>query len=292
MSEFIECNAGQYIPSNLKLFKADLLRLGKTNDGGYVVDVKSLESSTILISFGYGHEFTFEEDYLSKMAGYKILRKVLLFDGSISLFSVVKTLLINLFKFPYRYIKNTEKNYLSTSFKNLSNFFRLILNSHVKFSSQYIGSGKNQISLQSIITSNQKVFLKMDIEGNEYNWLLNTSENDLLSFKQIVMEFHGINDNSWGASYQQKFECFKKLSNTHYLIHIHGNNCGHLFKYEDFTFPVTPEITLVNKNKYKIGNPLSIFGFSISTHKIILNILSFFTTSIVIKSYKYDPSFD
>ena len=64
----------------------------------------------------------------------------------------------------------------------------------------------------------------MDIEGSEYNWLLNTKEEDLLSFKQITMELHGINDDSWGATYSQKVECLKKLANTHYLIHIHGNN--------------------------------------------------------------------
>ena len=38
------------------------------------------------------------------------------------------------------------------------------------------------------------------------------------------MEFHGINDNSWGALYNDKINCFKKLSTTHYLVHIHGNN--------------------------------------------------------------------
>lgn len=64
----------------------------------------------------------------------------------------------------------------------------------------------------------------MDIEGGEYAWITSLSEHHLLKFHQIVIEFHGIHDNSWGATYQTKIDCLAKLAKTHYLVHAHGNN--------------------------------------------------------------------
>ena len=39
----------------------------------------------------------------------------------------------------------------------------------------------------------------MDIEGGEYPWLLSIDSNKLNKIKQIVIEFHGITNNSWGV---------------------------------------------------------------------------------------------
>ena len=83
----------------------------------------------------------------------------------------------------------------------------------------------------------------MDIESSEYLWILSLNENQLKKFKQIVIEFHGINDNSWNVNLDDKLHCFKKLSNTHYAVHIHGNNFGPLTD----NIPDTVEITYVRK---------------------------------------------
>jgi hypothetical protein len=79
-------------------------------------------------------------------------------------------------------------------------------------------------NLSHLINTYNNIFLKMDIEGCEYPWLLSLTDDNLKKIKQIVIEFHGINDDSWNAKYNDKLECFKKLFNTHYLIHAHGNN--------------------------------------------------------------------
>ena len=39
----------------------NLIRLGKKNDGGYVVSKKSLESGNCLLTFGMCNEWSFEE---------------------------------------------------------------------------------------------------------------------------------------------------------------------------------------------------------------------------------------
>ena len=48
----------------------------------------------------------------------------------------------------------------------------------------------------------------MDIEGCEYPWLLSLENSKLQKFKQIVLEFHGINDDSWNTIHLDKIECF------------------------------------------------------------------------------------
>jgi hypothetical protein len=95
-------------------------------------------------------------------------------------------------------------------------------------------------------TSNyNNIFLKMDIEGSEYPWILSLNENQLKKFKQIVIEFHGINDDSWNTQLSDKIKCFEKLSNTHYAVHIHGNNHGPLTE----NIPDTVEITYIRKDQ-------------------------------------------
>ena len=86
----------------------------------------------------------------------------------------------------------------------------------------------------------------MDIEGCEYDWLLSLSEENLSKFKQIVIEFHGINDDSWGKNYDKKIECLKLLSNTHYIIHAHGNNCSGTQN----NIPDVIELTYLRKNYF------------------------------------------
>lgn len=162
------------------------IRLGNKHDGGYVIGLIDGEYDCY-ISAGVSDEESFSRDFIKYYNMNK--NNSFAFDGTI----------IN---YPKQYTED-----ITFIRKNINSFF----------------DSKNA-NLLFFMKNFKNIFLKMDIEGSEYNWLLNTSENDLLSFKQIVMEFHGINDNSWGASYNDKINCFKKLSNTHYMVHIHGNN--------------------------------------------------------------------
>ncbi len=162
------------------------IRLGNNFDGGYVIGLVE-GNYDCYISAGVSNEESFSRDFINY---YNMNNNnSFAFDGTITQYPVHYTNKITFIK------------------KNINSFY----------------NSKNA-NLLYFMKTYKNIFLKMDIEGSEYKWLLNTSENDLLSFKQIVIEFHGINDNSWGAPYNLKQECLKKLSNTHYLIHIHGNN--------------------------------------------------------------------
>lgn len=72
-------------------------------------------------------------------------------------------------------------------------------------------------NLKEYIKDNNNIFLKMDIEGSEFNWLDSMTENELQKFNQIVIEVH------WPFDIY-RMSTLAKLNKTHYIIHIHGNN--------------------------------------------------------------------
>ena len=126
----------------------------------------------------------------------------------------------------------------------------------------YINSEKIT-NLKPYIQNYKNIFLKMDIEGSEFNWIDSMSLEDLNCFSQIVMEIH------WPFD---KYRCdmLKKLNQTHYIIHIHGNNycdrdipkhlpSGRTYdgtltinhpNYSSIKLPEVFEITYVRKNNF------------------------------------------
>jgi hypothetical protein len=101
-------------------------------------------------------------------------------------------------------------------------------------------------NLDFLLDKYNTIFLKMDIEGGEYPWLLQIDESQLQKFKQIVIEFHGITDDNWGCTYDNKIKCLEKLSKTHYIIHAHGNNHADVVN----DIPDVIELTYVNKTYF------------------------------------------
>jgi hypothetical protein len=108
------------------------------------------------------------------------------------------------------------------------------------------------------------IFLKMDIEGGEYPWLLQLKESELRKFKQIVMEVHGITNDGFNCPLDDKIKCLEKLSRTHYLVHAHGNNHSIVVN----NIPNVMELTYVGKKYFdfipklnKVPLPIKDFDF-------------------------------
>jgi hypothetical protein len=107
-------------------------------------------------------------------------------------------------------------------------------------------SGENTeatTNLDFLTNKYKDIFLKMDIEGGEYPWIKTA---DLNPFKQIVIEFHGINDDGWGTNLEDKKKCLEKLNETHYIVHAHGNNFGPV----NGSMPNVLELTYIRKNYF------------------------------------------
>jgi hypothetical protein len=168
----------------------DKTRLGRNNDGGYVI--AELEGGyECYISAGISDEESFSRDFINKYDMNKL--NSFGFDGTIQ-------------HYPRRYT------------------------SKISFIKKNIGgiNDDTHTTMGILIEKYDNIFLKMDIEGGEYPWLRWISEEQLNKFKQIVIEFHGITDDGWGCEYPDKVTCLEKLSKTHYIVHAHGNNYGPL----------------------------------------------------------------
>ena len=183
------------------------IRLGNNYDGGYVI--ANIPDYDCYVSAGVSDEESFSMDFINKFEMNRFNSYA--FDGTIE-------------KYPYNYTKNItfiKKNIGANASENIAN-------------------------LGYIMENYNNIFLKMDIEGCEYEWIQSLNSQQLNKFKQLVIEFHGINDDSWNTLYQDKINCIKKINETHYLFHVHGNNYSKTINF----IPDTIEVTYVRKDLF------------------------------------------
>ena len=186
------------------------IRCGTNSDGGYVI--ANLDGGyDCYISAGISNEESFSRDFINKYDIHK--NDSYGFDGTID-------------NYPYHYTENIQ--FIK---KNINHF-----------------NDDNNTNLSFLTDTYHNIFLKIDIEGGEYPWLLHIDETQLNKFKQIVIEFHGITNNEWGCNYNDKVKCLEKLSKTHYIVHAHGNNHGPVLN----NIPDVIELTYVNKNYFNL----------------------------------------
>ena len=89
----------------------------------------------------------------------------------------------------------------------------------------------------------------MDIEGSEWEVLANTVS--LESFKQIVIEFHGLQQLINLDNFVKIASALQKLHRTHAPIHLHANNYVPVAVIGNCLVPDVIEVTYLNRSKYK-----------------------------------------
>ena len=220
--------------------KTNLIRLGRDNDGGYVIAKESIEKSDALIGFGISDDWSFEKNFREKKNV-----SIMCFDNSVNLTFWLK-----------RYIKDLIDLLLlrNNPFKIFLNFFTyfqylvFFSQKNVIHEKKYIapikqlcpGLKKNSITdLNEIqIKYNLKnFFLKIDIEGSEYRILDQILENEK-NLTGLVIEFHDCD------YHHKKIEKFIKDCNLE-LVHIHVNNYGLIDKFDR---PTVLELTFSPKD--------------------------------------------
>lgn len=219
----------------------DLIRVGRDNDGGYLVSEQSIFDSEMLLSAGIAWDFSFEKQYI-----HLTNNTIKCFDHTINIkhyfFTWFGILLQRLLFF-----SNLKK--IRSAFIKLLNpikFKKFIKNKKVNFFKIGLGIGDSRyMSLKDIInkfTKNEKIFLKIDIEGDEYRLI-----NDLLKFSNriagLIIEFHYVD-----IHLDRIIDFVKKIDLT--LVHTHINNAGPIIEKK---IPTLIELTFA-KNPKKIGD--------------------------------------
>jgi len=96
------------------------------------------------------------------------------------------------------------------------------------------------------------LLLKMDIEGSEWETLKNTESKTLNMFRQIVVEFHWLENIFNDQYYETALEVLHKLSETHFVLNAHPNNNGDTLIVENLLFPGVIEVSYLRRESYEI----------------------------------------
>jgi Methyltransferase FkbM domain len=93
------------------------------------------------------------------------------------------------------------------------------------------------------------LILQMDIEGAEYQILLESPDELLAKFRVIVIEFHHLNRLYEVMGFDLIDLTFRKLLKQFYIGHIHPNNCRMPIDHFGYSVPPVMEFTFVRKDR-------------------------------------------
>lgn len=210
-----------------------LARIGNPNDGGYVVPLDAVTAANALLSFGLSHDWTFERDFKKRNPN----ALVHCYDHTVSLRTA--------FQYSAGQLLRSIVLFRASAFRKAFTwidyplFFRA---DRIHFKQRiWRDRQNNSATIEDAfnrLPAKCQVFVKMDIEGGEYRVL-----DDLLRHSQdivaMAVEFHDVDILSGPFN-----SLIEKIKRDFYIVHIHGNNMGGM---APFHFPMTPEITFLNK---------------------------------------------
>lgn len=150
-------------------FQNDLVKLGGSGDGSYVV-TKSLENCNVLLSPGIGKSIFFDLEIAARGL------KVFMTDGTVSTFPPIPPRLKDSFD-----LQNL----------NISRY-------------ESLGSIEFNNWFDKCISTKDRVLLQMDVEGSELCTLEHLSPQNLSKIKLLVLEIHGFHFTS-KANYLGEF---------------------------------------------------------------------------------------
>lgn len=189
------------------------IRLGQAYDGGYVL-LDDFAKDVRVYSFGIANDVSFEKE---------------LADRGLQIFMHDHTIM---------HLPETHENF----------HFNKMGISHMDEPENH------KLSLKTLLENNgdlgnNRLILKMDVEGAEWDFIMNTSSEILNQFLQITFELHRLTDDKNEAKI---LDSLNKLSKTHQAVWIHANNFGHIEKAEEgLEIPAYIEITYINKSVYQ-----------------------------------------
>ena len=230
----------------------DLIRIGHTADGGYLVP-DDLENIKACFSIGYGGVSVFEE-----MLGIRYDIKAFI-AGRVG--NIMETPLDRFVKWLRRLIRRKSK------------IFRFDL--ELDFENKFVGKENNltTIKLEDWIQkkwgldSTEDLILQMDIEGAELDVLMNTSSDVLRKFRIIIIEFHRMKFFDLSIFLQFK-SVFDKILEDFCVAHIHPNNSSTRFLYQGIEILSTMEFTFIRKDRVLPDNRKLVFPHKLDSRSL------------------------
>ncbi len=191
------------------------IRVGKHNDGGYVIRDTRLNDLKAVYSFGIASDVSFESHFAKK-----INIPVHMYDHT---------------------IKGLPEEHPNYRWEKLG-----ICGSSTK--DPALMTLKELFERNGHTPGMGDMVLKIDVEGYEWEVFPELDNDILSSFDQIALEFHHMLDPNRRAAI---LDTLKKINETHCLVHLHGNNATPAYRLEDCNIPDLLEATYLKKSAYK-----------------------------------------
>ncbi len=175
---------------------------------GGYVLINDLNRDDTLLSIGVGENISFDLDCEKQVS------KIVLVDHSIPLFEI------------------PNSNY-SLYRKRLATY-----------------EDSSSITIENLLKNHQSkdYILKMDIEGDEWKILSQLSPDILNRFRQIIIEFHDLNN---FGKFDLIITALNNLSGTHLPVVIHPNNIGGYQVIDEYLCPNVLETTWLRRSSYE-----------------------------------------
>ncbi len=104
-----------------------------------------------------------------------------------------------------------------------------------------------------VSATSPEAVLQMDIEGAEYEVLLNTPDALLNRFRILVIEFHRLHQLAERQSFQWMSCAFRKLLRNHAVVHAHPNNHRRILNCGGVQIPGVLEMTFLRRDRFRPG---------------------------------------
>lgn len=195
----------------------DLIRIGGSGDGGYLIpdDLEGIE-------YCFSPGVSAVSDFENHLADLHI--RSYLADYSVTSPPIDRP------EFTF------DKKFLGSS--NRKNYFTL-----ASWKATYLNGYTGDLILQ------------MDIEGSEYEVILNLPDSLLDQFRIMVIEFHDLDRLFDPFAFRLISSCFERLRGSFHVAHIHPNSQDGSLRCGDIEVPRSMEFTFLNKKRASRTKP-------------------------------------
>lgn len=230
---------------------SDLIRVGRELDGGYVVPKRAVAAANVLIGMGIDIDWSFEEAFLTLNPNARLFA----IDGTVSAARFRRCAQKHLFsaiRAAFQFDTGHVKDYLwdaREEWRLYSRFRQFFSGRDRVFISRMVGPSRTtesicwadlRVMVEEQAGPSAAIFLKMDIEGAEYDVLpaILDAPDPIVS---IAIELH-----ECGREWDRFMDLHERLSRHFTLVHVHGNNYAPLIPETDV--PESLELTYVRSD--------------------------------------------
>jgi hypothetical protein len=224
------------LPEFFRPVQTPLQRLGNPGDGGYVVPRKAIHQSTHLLTFGLDTNWSFEADYARQKRSADGFTGIDGYDPALTKWLLTK-----------RTVRHIGRRILGKRISDMGTFRsyrRMFGTDNIRHHRQWIGRAglPNTVDFQQCMAAlpdQARVFLKMDIEGSEYE-VLDQIAASHVRLTGMAVKFHSFDDALIRCGTQ-----LTALQCHFHIAHIHVNNYGSPGR---DGCPTVVEVSYINKS--------------------------------------------